>query len=90
MGGELFVLLDNVPNPFNPATVIRYRTPQACRVTLKIYDLMGREIEVLVAETVSAGMHEARWDASGFGSGVYFYEITAGEFRQVKRMMMMK
>lgn len=89
-GGELFVLLDNVPNPFNPATVIRYRTPQACRVTLKIYDLMGREIEVLVAETVSAGMHEARWDASGFGSGVYFYEITAGEFRQVKRMMMMK
>ncbi len=85
-----FALEQNYPNPFNPSTVIRYSLPQATRVTLKVYDLMGREAAVLVDRNMTAGQYEVVFDASELPSGVYMYQLRAGEFRQVKRMVLAK
>jgi hypothetical protein len=78
IGGELpklFNLEQNYPNPFNPATVIRYQIPEASVVTLKVYDVLGREVSTLVNEEQKPGNYEAVFDASKISSGVYYYRI---------------
>jgi hypothetical protein len=85
-----FSLEQNYPNPFNPSTTIQYQMPESGLVTLKIYDVLGREIITLVNEELSAGKHEADFDASGFNSGVYFYRLQAGSFIETKKMVLMK
>jgi flagellar hook assembly protein FlgD len=65
----------NYPNPFNPVTNIGYEIPQDARVTMKVYDIAGREILTLVNETQTAGYHTVRFDASKYSSGMYFYKI---------------
>jgi hypothetical protein len=85
-----FSLEQNYPNPFNPSTTIQYQIPESGLVTLKIYDVLGREIITLVNEELSAGKHEADFDASGFNSGVYFYRLQAGSFIETKKMVLMK
>ncbi|MFH1680793.1 MAG: FG-GAP-like repeat-containing protein, partial [Candidatus Eisenbacteria bacterium] len=86
----------NAPNPFNPATTIRFGVPERCRATLKIYDLSGREVRTLVEGVLEAGNdHGAVWDGKDragrdAASGVYFYRLTAGERVETKKMMLLR
>jgi hypothetical protein len=87
---KTFTLYDNYPNPFNPATIIRYGLPRSCRISVKVYNVQGREVAVLIDGRQNAGVFEARWDASSDASGIYFYVIQTDSWRQVKRMTLMK
>lgn len=87
-------LSQNYPNPFNPSTRINYAIPSPSRVTIKIYDVMGREIETLINEEKPAGVHEVNWNtasaAGGLPSGIYFYQIKAGPFTATRKMLLIK
>ena len=85
-----YYLSQNYPNPFNPVTSIKYEIPISSLVTLKIYNALGMELTTLVNETKQQGSYEVTWDASNFPSGVYFYELTAGEFTERKKMVLVK
>ncbi len=87
---RMFVLHQNYPNPFNPNTTVEYQIPQQSIVTLRIFDILGREVAVLVNEKKEAGRHSVQWDAARFSSGVYFYALQTGQFRETKRMVLMK
>ena len=87
---KTFALFQNYPNPFNPSTVISYQLPGKSRVTLKIYDILGREVESLVDQEQEAGYYAVTLDAGNLPTGVYFYRINAGEFRAVKKLMVVK
>ncbi|MBN2103597.1 endo alpha-1,4 polygalactosaminidase [bacterium] len=87
---DCFLLLHNYPNPFNGQTTIRYQLSAGSRVKVRIVDILGREIEVLVDEGQPAGRYRIHWDASGVPSGIYFYEITDGDYHAVKKMELMK
>jgi len=85
-----FMLAQNYPNPFNPTTTIKYDLPVDSRVSLKIYDVLGREVMNLVDGPMSAGFHHMTVDGSSLASGVYFYRIDAGLFTQVKKLLLLK
>ena len=85
-----FSLSQNIPNPFNPETKIRFDIPKSSYVKLMVYDILGREIKTLVNENVNAGRYEVSWDGSNYPSGVYFYRLEAGEFVETRRMVMIK
>lgn len=80
----------NYPNPFNPSTVIVYDIPEAARVTLKVYDLLGREVANLVDEYKEAGRYSVKFDASRLSTGIYIYKLAANEFQSVKKMNFVK
>ena len=83
-------LEQNYPNPFNPTTGIRYQIAQNSAVRLVVYDVMGREVAVLVNGQMAPGTHEVRFDASRLASGVYFYRLTAGSFAATRTMLLLK
>jgi len=85
-----YKLEQNYPNPFNPSTTIRFSVPEAGNVKLSVYDITGSELEVLVDKNMSAGVFNANWDASRFASGIYLYKLQAGNFVQVKKMILVK
>ncbi|MBI5470737.1 MAG: T9SS type A sorting domain-containing protein [Ignavibacteriae bacterium] len=92
-----FSLEQNYPNPFNPSTTIRFQIPDVrsqksdvSRVTLKAYDVLGREVATLVNENLSAGKYEATFDAKGFASGVYFYRLTSGGQSLTQKLLLTK
>lgn len=85
-----FGLEPNYPNPFNPETAVGYQLSEASDVRLTVYDLLGREVAVLVNETLPAGAYKATWDASKFPSGVYLCRIQAGGFTAVRKMVLVK
>jgi len=85
-----FSLLQNYPNPFNPTTKISFQIPVNGFVTLKVYDILGNAVATLVNEKKSAGNYEVKFDASNLASGFYFYEINADNFKQVRKMMLIK
>ncbi len=85
-----FALSQNYPNPFNPSTMIRYDLPKSEQVVIKVYDIVGREISTLVDSRQEAGFKEVQWNASNLPSGIYFYRISAGNFSDVKKMMIVK
>lgn len=87
---ERFILTQNYPNPFNPSTVISYQLPLSGSVTLKVYDLLGREVATLVNEEKPAGSYEVEFNAAGLSSGIYFYTISAGNFIETKKMVLMR
>jgi hypothetical protein len=87
---DRFLLMQNYPNPFNPATVIRYSLPVTSYTTLKIYNVLGQEVETLVNEVKSPGSNEVTWDARGMVSGVYFYRLAAGTFVETKKLVLLK
>jgi hypothetical protein len=86
-----FKLDQNYPNPFNPRTMISYSLPQICNVTLKVYDLMGREVAALIQnERKAPGNYEISFDASNLSSGVYFYKLQTERFIKTKQMVLVK
>jgi hypothetical protein len=85
-----FALHQNYPNPFNPTTMINYQIPQKSMVDLKIYNVLGEEVADLINENMDAGYYTVRFDAKNLPSGVYLYKIQAGEFSQVKSMLLLK
>jgi hypothetical protein len=85
-----FFLCDNFPNPFNPSTIMKYSIPRTSIVIIKVFDILGNEIETLINEEKSAGTYEAKWNGSNLPSGVYFYQMRAGDFVQTKKMMLIK
>lgn len=85
-----YSLNQNYPNPFNPKTTIRFQLPEDSNVDLKIYDLVGREIAVLMHEQKPAGFYALEWNAEGMSSGVYFYKLTAGTYTQTKKLVLLK
>ena len=91
-----FALADNFPNPFNPATTIKYALPQAADVELTVYNVLGQPVRTLVAEHQSAGRYVVEWDATNdsghsLSSGMYFYRLQAGEeFLEIKKMLLLK
>ncbi len=85
-----YELSQNYPNPFNPMTRINYELKEAGFVSLKVYDVMGREVATLVNGRQMAGEQEATFNATGLASGVYFYRLQAGNFTQTKKMMLVK
>jgi len=87
---DKFSLYQNYPNPFNPSTTIRYQIPKEQIVMLKIFDIMGKEIETIVNEKQSPGAYEVNWNALKFSSGVYFYKIETEGFTDTKRMLLVK
>jgi hypothetical protein len=99
-GGERpkeFVLKQNYPNPFNPSATFRYSIPNESKVIIKVYDILGKEIETLVNEEKPAGTYELTWYAEQLPSGVYFYQLKAtpsgrqaGNFVQTKKMILLK
>ncbi len=87
---ENFFLYQNYPNPFNPHTVISYQLPYAGKVTIKVYDMLGKEIETLVDEEKAAGDHKLIWNVVNLCSGVYFYQLKLKDIIQTKKMILMK
>ncbi|MEJ2196366.1 MAG: T9SS type A sorting domain-containing protein [Ignavibacteriaceae bacterium] len=85
-----YTLNQNYPNPFNPTTTINYSIPQRSLVIIKIFDIIGNEVETLVNEEKPMGMYETNLNAINLASGVYFYRIQAGSFINVKKMILLK
>ncbi len=86
----IFSLSQNYPNPFNPSTNIEYRIPNAEFVTLKVYDVLGREVTTLINEKKSPGTYDVEWNASAFPSGVYFYRLKAGSYIETKKLLLLR
>jgi hypothetical protein len=88
---DQFALYQNYPNPFNPQTNISYALPRAGNVTLKVFDILGREVMSLIkSERESEGIHNVTFDATKLPSGVYFYRLQAEKFVETKRMVLLK
>ena len=87
-----YQLFQNYPNPFNPETVIGYQLSVACHVTLKIYNLLGREVAILVNEYRRAGIHNSTFNINNYSlpSGIYFYRLTAGNYSSTQKMVLLK
>jgi hypothetical protein len=85
-----FALMQNYPNPFNPTSAIRYSIPEASFATIKVYDMLGNEVATLINEEQPAGNYEVDFNAAGLSSGMYLYRLQAGNFVEVKKMILMK
>lgn len=87
---KVFKLYNNYPNPFNPNSIIKFDIPKQSDVKLVIYSILGQEVEMLVNGHYEAGAYSVTWDGSNYPSGVYFYKITAGDYVEVKKMVLLK
>lgn len=87
---DIFYLFQNYPQPFNPATTIKYQIPEFSFVTVKVFDLLGNEIVTLVNEKKLKGIYEVSFSADGLASGVYIYKLTAGNFTTSKKLIILK
>ena len=85
-----FVLEQNFPNPFNPSTSIRYSIPSTSKVTLRVFDILGREVQTLVNTVQAPGQYTATWNAQNLATGVYFYQLSAGSITETKKLMLLK
>jgi predicted esterase len=83
-------LLQNHPNPFNPSTNISFSIPTGSFVSLKVFDLIGREVATVVLEEISAGSYTKQWSANNYPSGVYFYRLQAGSYTETKKLLLLK
>jgi hypothetical protein len=85
-----FVLFQNYPNPFNPLTTLSYQLPEAGYVTLKVYDMLGNELETLVNAVKPAGVHEVNFNSGNLSSGLYLYKMNSGNFEKTRKMLLVK
>jgi hypothetical protein len=85
-----FALEQNYPNPFNPATTIKYALPARSRVTLAVFNTLGQQVATLVEGEMEGGHHEVTFDASSLASGVYLYRLTAGDYVQARRLVLLR
>jgi len=85
-----YVLSPNYPNPFNESTTIEFTMKDEGYATLKVYDLLGREIETLAQGTYSRGVHQFQWNSDGMASGVYYYKFTAGSYTETRSMILVR
>ncbi|MGE5848268.1 MAG: T9SS type A sorting domain-containing protein, partial [Ignavibacteria bacterium] len=85
-----FELFQNYPNPFNPETIIKYQLANEGKVSLKVFDILGKEKAVLVNEIQNAGLHQIEFNASNLSSGVYFYTLNAGDFSKTLKLLLVK
>ncbi|MCL4279875.1 MAG: T9SS type A sorting domain-containing protein, partial [Ignavibacteriaceae bacterium] len=87
---ESYSLEQNYPNPFNPNTTIKFQIPKEGMVTLKVYDILGAEVAILVDEEKVAGKYEVNFDANNLASGIYIYCLNVNDFANVKKMVLLK
>jgi hypothetical protein len=87
---EHFSLSQNYPNPFNPATRISFDIPKTLFVKLVVYDILGKEIAVLVNKELKTGTYNYDWDASEWASGIYYYKLITGDYTDTKKMILIK
>lgn len=85
-----FALRQNYPNPFNPSTIISWQLPVSDHVELSVFNILGEKVATLVSERKAAGAHQVEWDATDFASGIYYYQIRAGEFQAVRKMILLR
>ena len=85
-----FLLMQNYPNPFNPSTSITFNIPTKSYVSLIVFDILGREVAMLVNEQKSAGTYTQKWNAANMSSGIYFYRLQAGTFTETKKLILLK
>ena len=85
-----FLLRQNYPNPFNPSTIISFSLPKRSFVSLKIFDMIGKEVAAIVSEEMSAGDYSRQWNAEGVASGVYFYRLQSGSFVETKKLVLIR
>jgi len=85
-----YTLYQNYPNPFNPSTTIKYFIPKTQHVTIKVYDILGREIAVLVNERQQAGEHSLIFNGQNLSSGIYFYRMKTGDFSAIRKSVLTK
>lgn len=85
-----FSLHQNYPNPFNPNTKLQFALPEEAFTKIVIFDLLGNEIETIVSEQLNAGSYETQWNAVNYPSGVYYYQLTAGDYKETKKMVLIK
>jgi hypothetical protein len=85
-----FQLFQNYPNPFNPTTTIQYSIPKKSYIILKVFDILGKEVATLISEEKTVGNYEVEFNANNLSSGVYFYQLNAGNFTSTKKMLLMK
>jgi len=83
-------LYQNYPNPFNPVTVINWHLAAGSYVDLSIFNLLGQKVVTLVSETREAGRQQVAWNASGCSSGIYYYQLMAGDYRKVRKMIFIR
>ncbi|MEW5800219.1 MAG: T9SS type A sorting domain-containing protein [Bacteroidota bacterium] len=87
---ESFLLTQNYPNPFNPVTTIGFTLPSTIYTTLKVFDMLGKEVDTVVDAEMNAGTHEVLFNGSRFASGVYFYKLQSGNFSAIRKLVLMK
>ena len=87
---KYFRLYQNYPNPFNPGTIIKFEVGKASNIRLVVYDMVGKEVQTLVSGNYNPGTYSVNFNKPGLASGVYFYVLTAGEFRDIKKMILLK
>ncbi len=85
-----FNVSQNYPNPFNPTTTFQFQIPATGLVTIKVYDVLGREVMTLLDEVKPAGIYQVNWDASALTTGVYFYKVHTATFNAVKKAILLK
>lgn len=90
LASATFSLEQNYPNPFNPSTTISFQIPQAGLVKIAVYNILGKEVALLLNEEKEAGRYEVNFDGGNLSSGVYFYKITSGNFTSTRKMVLMK
>ena len=87
---KVYRLQQNYPNPFNPTTIFSFELPSRSNVTLKVFDVLGREVSTIVSGELQAGSYTREWNASAFASGVYFYRLQAGTYSETKKLLLLK
>jgi hypothetical protein len=87
---QVYQLSQNYPNPFNPSTTINFQIPKSKFTTLKVYNILGKEVATLVSNKLNQGNHTYQFDGKNLASGIYYYQLVAGEFREVKKMILLR